>query len=835
MSPTPTADDYGSGPALVLLAGPPLGEPLARLWRNTPAGWETLRRPAALFAELVAAFEQQTGYRWDDPPPVAVSEQACSQPGEPLKQAATALLVELASQRGELLCSYAPALFVLPLLAARTDVTLGLEVLSPSETKWATDRAIGWSEETSLAIWERYLATGLRLLESLPGSLVTRDRRDGGDRAKALGLNSLPAGLLAHFESARQESDDSVLSPARTSQDELYRLLVSRSATGEPWRPRLEPVESPASAELLSLRHSARELARQWRAPTKPPAGAGSADEERFPLDATEDTGRYHAWLEKRGEGTRISLSSPVRQKRRKAPSSPGFSVVLTGPEATGDQLASLLEQTFDSFEVVMSSATGRGEIGKDRRFSVAGASFRPKGRYVVLVAPGYLLSPNCLQSLWSALHTKPARLAYCDEDSVDETGTRQRPIFKPGWSPDFALATPYLGGLVILEAELYSELAAQQDALDASAVHALLLRAAERFEAGEVVAVPEVLCHRQLQSGDESSVLPMGFPATEGAIAAALSRRGEAAKVEPHPLVKGAFSLVRQPRERHLVSLIVPFRDEPALLASCYRSITSAPGDVGFELLLVDNGSVLPETGATLNELRRDRRVRYLEAPGPFNWSTINNDAASQALGEQLLFLNNDVEALAGNWLAQLVAMAERPDVGAVGARLLYPDRTLQHAGLSVGVGFGALHDQQGLAARAPGYLGRPQLAHECSAVTGACLITRRQVFESVGGFDAQLPTAFGDVDYCLRVRRGGLRVLYEPVAELVHHESKSRGRSGEAEGVELFRGRWRQLLYAGDPYYNANLGRFDPYCRLPGPDEEASWETFCQLLGLS
>jgi GT2 family glycosyltransferase len=181
------------------------------------------------------------------------------------------------------------------------------------------------------------------------------------------------------------------------------------------------------------------------------------------------------------------------------------------------------------------------------------------------------------------------------------------------------------------------------------------------------------------------------------------------------------------------------------------------------------------------------------------------------------------------------MVAHAERPDIGAVGARLLYPDGTIQHAGVIVGVGWGATHIQQGLSGDKPGYLSLTTVTRNFSAVTAACLMTRRSVFEEVGGFDGNLPIAFNDIDYCLRLRQLGLFVVYTPLAEMTHYESKSRGHSDDAKEIPFFRKRWRSIMLSGDPYYNRNLGRFDNCCRLPREEDEERWETFLSMLGES
>jgi GT2 family glycosyltransferase len=296
-----------------------------------------------------------------------------------------------------------------------------------------------------------------------------------------------------------------------------------------------------------------------------------------------------------------------------------------------------------------------------------------------------------------------------------------------------------------------------------------------------------------------------------------------------------GNFHLRRAVSGEPLVSIIVPFRDEPEMTASCYRSLVSSPGYDSFELLLVDNASELPETEMLLAELSQDPRVRVLRDPQPFNWVAINNAAAEKAEGEVLLFMNNDIEARSVGWLEAMLGHAQRDEVGAVGALLRYPDLTVQHAGIVVGMSFGAAHVLQGLPFGQPSYMLLAELTRNCSAVTGACMMTRRACFEKLGGFDAALPVAFNDVDYCLRLRKDGLLVVYTPLAELVHFESKSRGHADDVAETPVFRDRWRDEILGGDPYFNRNLTHFDPYCRLSTEEDRDLWTIFRSMLEAS
>ena len=295
-------------------------------------------------------------------------------------------------------------------------------------------------------------------------------------------------------------------------------------------------------------------------------------------------------------------------------------------------------------------------------------------------------------------------------------------------------------------------------------------------------------------------------------AVAEHLQRTGAQATAEPLP--HGHYRVRwRLPEPAPRVSIIVPTRDRAALLQACVESVLGLTDYPDFELLVVDNQSEEPEALAYLAELERRSRVRVLRYAQPFNYSAINNWAATQATGSVLCLLNNDIEVIAPDWLREMAGQASRADIGAVGAMLYYPDRTIQHAGVILGIGGIANHAFQHLPAGSPGYCARALVAQNLSAVTGACLVVRRAVFEQVGGLDEQLAVAFNDIDLCLRVRAAGYRNLWTPFAELVHHESVSRGaddtpdkRARFVGEVALMQARWGDLLRE-DPAYNPNL----------------------------
>lgn len=435
----------------------------------------------------------------------------------------------------------------------------------------------------------------------------------------------------------------------------------------------------------------------------------------------------------------------------------------------------------------------------------------------IVFLDPGDELEPDAVARLSAAL--VDADVAYGDEDRAAPDGAWSTPVLKPDWSPELLLSWRYLGRPVALRVGPVVAAGGVRTVPGGDWEHDLLLRVTERTT--RVAHVPDVLCHRW------SAPRPTG-PA---AVADALARRGETASVAPGPL-PCTWTIRRSlpaGAARVSVSAVVPFKDSTTLLRACGESLGAAAAGgprfpaVDLELVLVDNGSSEPETATLLDVLTArlgpEHRVVVRRDDRPFNWAALNNAAAAEARGDVLLFVNDDVEQGTDGWLQLLVAQALRDDVGAVGPRLVYPDGHLQHAGVVLGLAGAAGHVLAGLEQGRPGYLGMAVLTRDVSAVTGACMATRRQVFEQLGGFDEALGLDFNDVDYCLRARRRGLRVLVEAGAELVHHESPSRGTSGDAGTAAAFMARWGDAVVAGDPFYNRNLSHVDFSAALDEP----------------
>jgi GT2 family glycosyltransferase len=350
---------------------------------------------------------------------------------------------------------------------------------------------------------------------------------------------------------------------------------------------------------------------------------------------------------------------------------------------------------------------------------------------------------------------------------------------------------------------------------------HDLALRACEA--ADRVIHVTEVLCHRHLGAPES----PVSEDRSASHVMDALARRGELADVTVGS-VPGTYRVRRRAPGGLRSSLIIPFRDEPQFLRTCIESVDATRGQQDVEFILVDNGSVQPETATLIDRLAIRSDTRVLTDTRPFNWAALNNAAVEVATGDLLVFLNNDIEAPTPGWLDALCAQTARPEIGAVGGRLLYPDRRLQHCGVVIGLGGAAGHILVGLDEGEAGYLNMAVATRECAAVTGACLATRRDVFDALHGFDENLGVDLNDIDFCLRAQRSGLRVLYSADVELIHHESPSRGTAGDVRDIVHFVDRWQGSIVAGDPYLSPHLTRVDSSCALRGPNEEEWWRSW-------
>lgn len=437
-------------------------------------------------------------------------------------------------------------------------------------------------------------------------------------------------------------------------------------------------------------------------------------------------------------------------------------------------------------------------------------------GDWIVLLDHDDMLAPQALLAMVEAANAHPQwRMLYSDEDKIDAAGCRSDPYFKPDFNYPLLLGQNCICHLGMYAADLLREIGGFQTGVDGSQDWDLALRCVERLQPAQIGHVPQVLYHWRAVPGSaaaSASAKDYATPAALRAVQAHLQRTGQQAHAEI--LGPGRLRVRRTlPMPPPLVSLIVPTRDGLGLLRACLQGLLERTDYPALEVLVVDNQSVQADTLAYLDALAQDPRVRVLRFDAPFNYSAINNFAARHARGRVLGLINNDIEVTAGHWLREMVAEVMVPTVGAVGALLLYPDGRIQHAGVILGIGGVAAHPWCGMPRDCDGQMGRLRLVQELSAVTGACLLLRREVWDAVNGLDEALPVAFNDVDLCLRIRAAGYRNLWTPHAVLIHNESATRGYDTTPEKRErlmreaaFMQARWGDQLLC-DPAYNPNL----------------------------
>ena len=438
-------------------------------------------------------------------------------------------------------------------------------------------------------------------------------------------------------------------------------------------------------------------------------------------------------------------------------------------------------------------------------------------GEWIALMDQDDVLTPEALYYVFLALQQNPAAgLIYSDEDKIDETGKRFSPYFKSDWNPDLFLSHNMICHLGVYKTGLVKAVGGFRVGTEGSQDYDLALRCIETLTSDQIVHIPRVLYHwRSHPDSTAQSGSNKGYALRVGqqVLNEHFQRMGINATSEllDFGMYRTRYEL---PDPRPLVSLIIPTRNGLKLLRQCIESIVAKTDYTNYEIIIVDNNSDEEDTLKYLDKISREERIQVIRDTRPFNYSALNNSAAKAVKGEYIGLINNDIEVISGNWLSEMVGLASQLGVGAVGARLWYPDNTLQHGGVILGISGVAGHSHKGLPRNAPGYFGRAQLIQTLSAVTAACLIVRKDIFWEVGGLDEEnLKVAFNDVDFCIRVREAGYRNVWTPYAELYHHESASRGLEDTPEKKRRFyseakfiQQRWGKILRE-DPAYSPNL----------------------------
>lgn len=437
-------------------------------------------------------------------------------------------------------------------------------------------------------------------------------------------------------------------------------------------------------------------------------------------------------------------------------------------------------------------------------------------GNYIGLLDHDDELSKDALYEMALVINQDPdVDMIYSDEDKIDAKGNRSQPFFKPDWSPNTFLSQMYTCHLSVYRLELVRKVGGFRLGYEGSQDYDLALRIVEHTK--NIRHINKILYHWRMSStstATSADAKSYTFDAGVKALEDTIKRRNYNATVEKDKLAN-VYVMKHLPKDEPLISILIPTRNMADVLSTCVNSIFNLSTYSNFEVIIIDNGSDDPATLELFSKyaLEHGNRFKVLRLDIPFNYSKLNNMAAREANGELILLLNNDVEIITPDWLQGLAGQAQRDDVGAVGAKLLYPDSTIQHAGVMLGISGTAGHSHKHFPENHPGYFARLRMVSDYAAVTGACLMVKRSLFLEVGGLDEDLQVAFNDVDFCLKLIEKGYYNVYVPHVILYHYESKSRGYENTPEKMERFnkeadylKERWSSLL-DNDPFYSKHL----------------------------
>lgn len=547
----------------------------------------------------------------------------------------------------------------------------------------------------------------------------------------------------------------------------------------------------------------------------------------------------YSGWIKKHD----ASKSELDRQRKTRFDNEPVFSIIV--PVYRPDKrfftamLESVKNQTYPHWELCLADGGGEGFLMRDCVGRVFDNDKRVKyqalsentgisgntnqalalasGDYIALLDHDDLLRPDALYECAKVINeAEGVDVIYTDEDKLDsETGKRFEPHFKPDFNPYLLRSCNYITHLFVFSKELSWRVGDFNSECDGAQDYDMILRCTEK--ARSIKHIPKILytwrCHENStanNTGAKSYAYAAGVRALEGHY----KRLGIKADVRKNRIT-GYYDTSYEMESKPFVSVIIPNKDHIDDLDKCLRSLIGRQSYDNYEIIIVENNSTDSKTFEYYKKLEREYGcVRVLYYEGDFNFSRINNFAVEQAKGEYLLFLNNDTEMLGTDCIKELVSVGLHPEVGAVGARLLYSDGTVQHAGVIIGLSGVAGHAFVGVPGENPGYSARAVIAQNYSAVTAACMLVRRSVFDEVNGFEEALRVSFNDVDFCLKIREKGYLIVYAPAAELYHYESKSRGMEDTPEKLERFNKeidfmmkKWKKIYDEGDPNYNPNL----------------------------
>lgn len=545
----------------------------------------------------------------------------------------------------------------------------------------------------------------------------------------------------------------------------------------------------------------------------------------------------YKEWLEK-NMPARQELDRQAKHKFKYAPKISILVPVYNTPETFLRQMIeSVQKQTYGNWELCIANANPANEQVKvilkeytanDARVKVTDVPENEgiaqntnkaleiaDGTFIGLLDHDDVLAENALYEVVKELNKAvDTDVIYTDEDKVS---TAMDEYFSPNFKPDFNLdmlrSNNYFCHFFVAKKELIETVGGFRGEYNGAQDYDLFLRCIEKAE--RIAHIPKILYHwrvHQESTADNPLSKMYAYDAGQKAIEQHLKRCGVTAEVSKTENL-GFYRVKYQQEGSPLVSILIPNKDQKDTLDQCLKSIEARTDYENYEIIIIENNSTEQETFEYYKQIKNPK-IRVIEWKDEFNYSAINNFGVRHAKGEYLLFLNNDIEVINSDWLGEMLSNCQREEVGAVGAKLYYPDNTVQHAGVIVGIGGVAGSVFVGLKRGYTGYMHRASIQQNLSAVTAACMMVKKSVFKEAGGFEEELKVAFNDIDFCLKIREKGHLIVYDPYVELYHYESKTRGAEDTTEKIRRFqseieymRSHWSSILKNGDPAYNPNL----------------------------
>ena len=468
----------------------------------------------------------------------------------------------------------------------------------------------------------------------------------------------------------------------------------------------------------------------------------------------------------------------------------------------------------------------GREELSPARAYNCA--LKQASGEFIAFMSDADTISPDAFYEVTKLLNFHPeAEFIYSDEDKIQEDSIRFNPFFKPDWSPDLCLSMMYTGNLAIYRRTTIERLGGLREVYGAAFAYDLVLRLIEKIDPAQIYHLPQILYHAR-SSPAAWNQLPAGETMHEmGKLALNDYRlRNDLPGSVTDGMFPGSYRFQRFYPDNLKVSIIIPFRDKVDLLEKCIVSILTKTDYKNYEVILVNNQSKERDTLSFLEKMSDHPAIQICSYDHDFNFSAINNFAVTRTDSDYMVFLNNDTEVISPEWLTAMMEHMTRKEVGAVGAKLIYYDRTIQHAGVIMGITQICGHAFRRFPADHPGYFGQLQVVRNCSAVTGACMLVKKKIFQAMGGFDEDnLPVGYNDIDLCLKILNAGYLIVWTPYALLYHREYSSRGDDRDLQGrsrknyqriideLEFIEKKWGHYI-DNDPYYHPNLTRlFENY----------------------